>query len=186
MEHTEQIFDEDFYLTFENILSGEDFNEPIADIVELICNRELTRENLKKALSEHQIDRVESIKDDLLDLVLVYIDYVLKDYIITDNEKRNVEFLKKYFKIKEGDFYNRKYYEVEQVLHRQFEKLYFDNNISPQEAEYNFNLQDMFDLSCDQFDRFKGDEICRALDRGASILNLDVSAYPKGYCKKDS
>jgi hypothetical protein len=80
-----------------------------------------------------------------------------------------------YFGIKEGDFYKYKLLEIQEILHQQFEKLYFDNNISEEEAEYSLNLQEMFGLNYDQFDLLKEEEIKKALERGANILNLDTA-----------
>lgn len=171
--------DLELHKAFEIILSIKTFSGYITDIAELIYNNELDPENLQNALSEHNIKKVEDIKGELLDLLLVYINLILNDHIITENEKRNVGLLKRYFKIKEGDFFNSRYDEVEDVLHRQFERLYLDNAISAEEATYKVELQDLFNLSYDQFEKFKEKEVRRALERGANILELDTAKYPK-------
>ncbi len=104
---------------------------------------------------------------------------ILNDHIISGNEKFNVELLKKYFNIKEGDFYKIRYQEVEYILHRQFERIYQDNAVSKEEALGKVDLQDIFDLSYDQFEEFKEKEIRRALNQGADIAGLDASKFPK-------
>lgn len=161
------------------ILSIKSFSDYIIDIAELIYNNELDRENIQKVLDEQKIKKIEDIKEELLDLLIVYINLILNDHIISDNEKFNVELLKKYFKIKEGDFHKYRFQEVEDILHRQFEIIYLDNDIDVQEAIHNVELQGLFNLSYDQFDEFKEKEIRRALNQGANISNLDTAKFPK-------
>jgi hypothetical protein len=108
-------------------------------------------------------------------MLISYANVILEDGIITDKEKRNFGFLKLYFGIKPNDFYKHKLFEITEILHYQFEKLYFDNNISKEEAEHGVDLQDMFGLSYAQFDKLKEKEIRKALENGANILNLDTA-----------
>jgi hypothetical protein len=171
--------DLELHLAFGKILSIESFSDYIIDIAELIYNSELNRENIQKILDEHKIKKIDDIKEDLLDLLIVYINLILNDHIISTNEKYNVELLKKYFKIQEGDFYKYRYQEVEDILHRQFERIYLDNNVSKEEAIHHVDLQDLFNLGYDQFEEFKSNEIRRALDHGANILDLDTAKIPK-------
>lgn len=164
---------------FRIIISIDSFSDYIVDIAELVYNGNLDKENLEKILKEHKISRVQDIKEELLDLLIVYINLILKDHIITDNEKRNIELLKIYFKIKEGDFYKYRRDAIEDSLTRQFEILYADNIIDKDEALCNVGLQDLFDLSYDQIDGFKEKEVRNALERGATITDLDTVKYPK-------
>ena len=46
------------------------------------------------------------------------------------------------------------------------------------EALHSGGLQEIFDLSYDQLDKFKGSEVRRALDRGALISELDTANIP--------
>lgn len=171
--------DLELHEAFEIILSIESFSDYIIDIAELIYNKELDRNSIQKVLDKYKIRKVEDIKEELLDLLIVYINLILNDNIISEKEKFNVELLKKYFKIKEGDFYNNRYQEVEDILVRQFERIYLDNYVSKEEAIHSVELQGLFNLSYDQFDQIKENEIRRALDRGADITNLDTARYPK-------
>lgn len=164
---------------FGEILLQDDLNDYISDIAELIYKNELTVDSLQNILSEYNIKNIRSINNELLDLLILYINEVLRDDIIDENEKRNIEILKLYFKIREGDFYKTKYIDIENILHIQFEKLYFDNHISREEANHNFKLRDIFDLSHKQFDKFKEKEVRKALESGANIVNLDTSIIPK-------
>jgi hypothetical protein len=173
--------DLELHVAFGIILSIESLRDYIIDIAELIYNSELNRENIQKILDEHKIKKIDDIKEDLLDLLIVYINLILNDHIISTNEKYNVELLKKYFKIQEGDFYKYRYQEVEDILHRQFERIYLDNNVSKEEAIHHVDLQDLFNLGYDQFEEFKSNEIRRALDHGANIFDLDTARYPNEF-----
>jgi len=136
--------DLDIQQAFEIILSIECFSDYINDITELIYRNQFDREKLENILAEYQIESIEDIKEELLDLLIVYINLVLKDNIITKNEKRNIDFLKLYFKIKEGDFYNNRYDEINDILNQQFGRLYADNYIDKGEALYHVDLQDFY------------------------------------------
>lgn len=103
----------------------------------------------------------------------------LTDHIISKNERDNIELLKIYFKIKEGDFIEHRYSEIEDVLLRQFERQFVDNKIDYMESKHNVYLQEIFDLSYDQFDKFKEREVINALARGADITDLDTAKYPR-------
>ena len=156
-------------------LSIKTFKPWITDIAELIYRNNLTRESLHTCLKEHGIKKVEDIKEDFLDLLIVYINLVLNDHIISENEHRNIQLLKMLFKIKEGDFHKYRNNEIEDVLHRQFERIYRnDDRITPEEAMHKVGLQELFDLSYDQLLKFKELEVRAAIERGADISKLDT------------
>lgn len=171
--------DLELHQAFEIILSIESFSDYIIDISELIYNNELNRESIQKVLDEHKIKKIENIKEELIDLLIVYINLILNDHIISENEKFNVELLKKHFKIKEGDFYSLRYQEIEDILFRQFERIYSDNKIDKEEAIHKVDLQGLFNLSYDQLEEFQENEIRRAIEQGADITNLDTAKLPK-------
>ena len=78
------------------------------------------------------------------------------------------------FKIHEGDFYNIKYSEIEDILDRQLESMYQDNNINNEEALQKVELQELFNLSYDQFLELSAKAVKAAIDRGADPLDLDT------------
>ena len=126
--------DLELHKTFETILSIENFSDCINEIVELIHTNKFYRPHLDRILKDNHIKQIENIKEKLLDVMLVYINLILNDNVITTNEAGNLKFLKRVFKIKEGDFYNYRYDEVKEILNRQFEPIYFDNQIDIEEA----------------------------------------------------
>ena len=166
--------DLDLHKTFETILSIENFSNYINEITELIYANEFDRPNLDRVLKTHNIKQIEDIKEELLDLILVYINLILNDNLIADSEAANAKILKKVFKIREGDFYNKRYSEVEDVLHRQFERMYSDNKINTEEGLLKVGLQELFDLSYDQFLDLVNEEVKAALYRGGDIGDLDT------------
>lgn len=177
--------DLELHQAFEIILSIKAFKNYISDIAEIIYNGTLSRDSLNSILNEYKIYDIRNINEELLDLIIVYINLVLNDHILTENERKNIALLKTYFKIKEGDFIEKRYSEIEDVLQRQFERLYADNKIDTSESMHHVYLQEIFDLSYDQFDKFKEREIIKALARGADISDLDTAKYPKAASLKE-
>lgn len=178
MEQTLPKEDLELHEAFGVILSIESFSDYISEIIELIYNSNLSKESIEKIFQKYDIDKIEDIKEELLDVLILYINLALNDHIVSDNEKQNIKLLKSYFKIEEGDFYNDRYEEVEEILHRQFGRMYSDNTIDQKEALHNVGLQEIFDLSYDQFDEFKKPEVLDALERGANISELDTATNP--------
>lgn len=159
---------------FETILSIENFSDYINEIVELIYKDNFSSQTLDEVLERYGIKRIREIKDELLDLILVYINLILNDNVITENEAVSVKILKRVFKIKEGDFYNQRYSEVQDVLNRQFERIYSDNQINSNEALLKVGLQELFDLGYDQFLELVNKEVKAALYRGGDLNDLDT------------
>jgi HNH endonuclease len=166
--------DLELHKTFGTILSIENFSNYINEITELIHTNELDRSQLDRILKEHHIKQIEVIKEELLDLLLAYINLILNDNVITENEAGNVKILKRVFKIKEGDFYNYRYDELEEVLNRQFERIYADNKIDTGEGLLKVGLQELFDLSYDQFLDMVNNEVKAALYRGGNLSDMDT------------
>ena len=139
----------------------------------------LTPKQLLQILVEHKLEGIEDIKSDLLDLVLLYINLVLNDHIISEKEYLNCKQLKIFFKIKEGEFYQQRHEEIKEVIYKQLERIYRDDNkIDDEEAIHKINLQGLFDLSYDQFLEFNEREIRIALEKGADIKDLDTVRFP--------
>ncbi len=160
--------DLDFIEAFRK-LSNLQLSSYIQKISLLICNNNLNKQRVDNILKEYNIKKIEDIKEEILDLLLMYINLVLDDNAITEKEAWDVNVLKRFFKIKEGDFYNNRYIEIQQVLNNQFQRIYANNQIDTREALHKVGLQEMFDLGYDQFLEFIDKEVKEALERGASI-----------------
>lgn len=159
---------------FGTIFTIENFSNYINEIVELIYSNDFDRTNLNEVLRKYNIKRIENIKEELLDLLLLYVNLILNDNIIDENEAGNVKLLKRVFKIREGDFYSYRYYEIEEVLNRQFERIYSDNQVSKEEALFKVGLQELFDLGYDQFLNLVNEEVKVVLYRGGDLNDLDT------------
>lgn len=139
----------------------------------------LNQQRLQQILSDNGLDGTEDMKLGLIDLLLLYINLVLNDHIITHKEYLNCKQLKILFKVREGDFYKLRYEELKEVIYKQLERIYRDDNkIDEEEAIHKVNLQGLFDLSYDQFLEFNEREIRIALEKGADIKDLDTVRYP--------
>jgi hypothetical protein len=175
----EFVFSNELHKAFETIFAAGGFSNCVIDIIELVYCKKLNRNTLLDVIRKYKVKNIADIKEELLNLLIAYINIVLEDNIITDDELRSLKILKLYFRVKEGNFYKKCYKEVKNILHRQFEMLYSDNKISPEEEEYELRLQELFDLSYDQFDEFKENEVKRALSLGANITELNTARFYK-------
>ncbi len=174
MEKNLPFRDDSFDKAFEKIGSIKAFKPYMNEIVDAIIKDELERNKLNQILSSHNIKDISDIKENSLDLLLLYISFILEDGIISEKELSNLRFLKLLFRIREGDFYKLRFYKVQQILDQQFKNIYHDNNINSEEALLKVGLQDLFDLSYDQFSELSQDEVKAALERGADLDNLDT------------
>jgi hypothetical protein len=164
---------EDLKIPFEKLLSTENFGDVVNTIAELISQGMLTSVSLDTILNEYNI-KLDKIKSNILDMILSYINITLEDNYIMEKEASNVNFLKRFFKIKEGDFYSLKYYDIERILEKQFEHMYKDNSINNVEALQKFELQELFNLSYDQFLQLSEKAVRSAIARGANLMDLDT------------
>jgi hypothetical protein len=177
-QNTEPFDDLDLSEVFNIVLEKGIFKNYITEVAKLVRNGELNKENLDNLLKEYHTD-CQNAKLDLLDLLLSYVNIIIDDHIITEKERRNAGILKLFFRIKEGDFYKHRYDEIKSICQNQFLRLYRDNNIDYNEELFTVEMQGLFDLSYSQINEFKQDEIIRALQEGASIVNLDTDRIPK-------
>jgi hypothetical protein len=159
---------------FGRILSSEDFGDATNDIAELIYLGQFNQRNLEDLLLEHGINDLNKIKAPVLDMIICYINVILDDNHITSKEAENVRYLKRFFKVKEGDFYSKKHFEIGRILDRQFEYMYQNNKIDNTEALQKVQLQGLFDLSYDQFLKLSDRAVKSAINRGADPMDLDT------------
>ena len=165
---------------FEVIVSMKKFKAVINDIAKAMCSAEFNYIELEKILKGHKIEAISILKEDLLDLILLYINITLNDNILTQNELNNVKKLKILFKIDETDFYKFRYNEIKEILHNQLSLIYRnDNRIDEIESLHKVGLQELFSLSYDQFLEFANKEDIIAIIKGAEINDLDTVISPK-------
>ena len=109
---------------------------------------------LDKVLAEKGIRRITDIKEKTLDVLLDYADIILEDDVLTPEELTNLKMLKLFFRIEEGDFQkNNKFNRVQTIIIKQLEKLYADNILDEQEALHQSDLQGVFGLGFDEYEK---------------------------------
>jgi hypothetical protein len=175
MEDFMQMQDDlDLNKAFEIIVSTRQLSDIIHDISNLIRLNQLARTSLEKLLKKHKINSLLDLKEELLDLILQYINIILNDNELSQKEIRNVNFLKKIFQIHERDLYKYRYEQMKEILQKQLIRIYSDNFISPEESLHKVGLQEIFSLSYDQFLEFANREDIISVEKGADIIDLDT------------
>ena len=137
--------------------------------------------SFNKIVNHNGIDKITDIKTESLDFLISYADFILEDNVISDTEIQDFTFLKRIFKIKEGDFKKYKKLEMNEILKKEFIRIYSDNFVNQKEELLNLNLQSLFNLSYDEFEEIKEDEIIKSLIQGANPKDLDIAKLPKGF-----
>lgn len=154
-------------------------NEVIQNIEIALTNKKTTSDDIKKLIDQH--DEFSNLRGEILDYLISYANYILSDDYISEEELYDFSVLKQVFKVKPGEFIKSKEFQVIEVLKQQFIRMYADNFIDKREAITNVNLQFMFDLSYDEFEKLKENEVITALINGANPQDLDISSLPKGF-----
>lgn len=147
--------DLELHEAFESIINKDDLPDYLKEISELIFVDGLNQKSLKDILEKFKIKKVEDVKNGALDLIIMYIDIILKDHAITKKERLNASLLKRFFKIKEGDFFNLKHSEIEGIICKQLMFIYEDKTVSYDEEIHIVEIMKIFDLSYDQFEKIK-------------------------------
>ena len=100
MEDFTQMQDDlDLNNAFNVILSIEKISGVTNEIAKLVKDNLLTKESLEKILHTHNIKTITDLKEELLDLILVYVNIILNDNALSQKELRNVKLLKMFFQI---------------------------------------------------------------------------------------
>jgi len=160
---------------FSKIISIEYFSGCVTEICNLIHSGNHDRIMIDKILAKNGIKKYKDLKEELIDVIILYINIiVLEDDLISENELKNIKILKNLFKIDEGDFYKFRYDEIKEIIRRQLYKMYIDKIVDSSEALQKVGLQELFDLSYDQFLEIVNIEDQYALERGANIEDLDT------------
>ena len=165
----------DLNKAFKVILTISSLSDISTEVAHLILNNSLSESSINEVVRKHCLKSIVDVKEEMLDLVLMYSSIILKDNKLTQKELINVKLLKRALKIKEGDFYRFRNHEIKEILYKQLARIYRDdNNIDDSEALYKVELQELFSLGYDQFLEFANNEDFLALERGANVMNLDT------------
>ncbi len=138
--------------TAKELVSRKEYPEIIKAVLQLIVEKQMNSLALNKILSENGIRRITDIKDKTLDVILDYADIILEDDAISQEELTNLQMLKLFFHVEEGDFQkNDKFKRVENIIIRQLEKLYADNVLEYHEELHQSELQGVFGMGHDEY-----------------------------------
>lgn len=138
--------------TARELVARKEYPEVIKDALQLIVDRQMNSLALDKVLANKGIRRITDIKEKTLDVLLDYADIILEDDFLSQDELTNLQMLKLFFRIEEGDFQkNNKFKRVESIIVRQLEKLYADNILEYQEELHQSDLQGVFGLGHDEY-----------------------------------
>ncbi len=159
-------------------------NYNLPEQLDLICDTIINHSEPLKPISIDYILQnkgIEITKVGLMNLLMTYIELCLEDNILTIEEKDNVEYLKKVFKISEGDLYMHYRIGITEIVRYQLQRIYRDNLVTDEEALFKVDLQKLFDLGYDEMNEISTDEVIRAIEEGANINDLDCVFSPKDY-----
>lgn len=127
------------------------------DLIELIVQGRIGRKLFIEVLQSNHIGEISEIKEYLRDVFIEYVNDIVEDHHISDEEVSKATKLKLLFEIREGELYAHKFSEIQEILHKQFSYFMIDGEISPLEELQKVNLQDLFDLGYDQYLKFYND-----------------------------
>ncbi|WP_304343766.1 hypothetical protein [Chryseobacterium koreense] len=159
----------------EQAISSGVFHPFVLEILDGICNDKLSIELRDMITAKYLHEDIGKLKRESIKFLLYYVDAILKDDILTQEELANLKLLKMIFKIKQGDFYRNHKSEIQILLNKQLRKIYEDKKVDYEEAVYSVSLQELFDLSYDQYEELSEDEIRQAVERGANLDDLDTT-----------
>lgn len=152
-------------IVFSTLLSNSQQSGAIRKIVELLASDSCTPRTVNKVCSEYSIQPAD-LKEEILDLVLYYVEDCLSDHTLTVQEKSDIRLLKLSLGIEEGDFYNLRRERVQHLLVIEIRLMLTDKTVDPAEGLHKVELQKIFDLSYDQWlelTRSPADEIVNSL-----------------------
>jgi hypothetical protein len=159
--------------SFEKMVKELELPFYLNEICTHIANRTISKSKVDQVLMNHNIN-ISIAKVDFIHVILEYIKRTLDDGILTDEEKKNIKFLKAWFSIKPGDFYLHNKSDVEKVITAQLVKMYKDEFINDEEALLKVDLQEIFDLSFDEMNEYSIKHASDSISHGKDPKNLDI------------
>lgn len=111
--------------------------------------------------------------NDALNAILDYVDIILEDDILTEEEWTSVRWMRVYLNVNEKDFLKRKKEErIRHIVTEQLRKLYADNLIDRDEAIMQSEMQGLFGLSSQKYSQYVEEIKQEAIKNGADEKDL--------------
>lgn len=146
--------DLDWAQTATRFLERRDVSGPVVEII-----RRLQHVDPLEITEAVGPETAEDAKDDATAFLLLAVRDAVSDHAVTDEEVRALTHVKRIFRIEEGDFLSLHEKEVADLLSEELERLLEDWEIDPAEAVHKVKLQDVLDLSYDEFINLTAPEI---------------------------
>ena len=102
--------DLDLNKAFDIILSTGSLPEITKEIARIICNNSLSKPSIQEVIRKYHLNSIIDVKEEMLDLILSYINIILINNKLSHKELTNVKILKTAFKIRESDFYRHRHW----------------------------------------------------------------------------
>ena len=145
---------------------------PLSSVLEAFAEgRDLQRADID-ALVESEISS-QSTKDEFLDFVIYCAQEMLSDHLLSDAELGLIRYLKRLFRIEEGEFIERKREDVAALLRVEVQRILEDRRVDPDEGLHKVDLQSLFDLGYDEFTELVQPEIHEVLLHLVRELDTD-------------
>jgi DnaJ-domain-containing protein 1 len=119
-------------------------------VAEFLKANDLSKIALKRVVKQLG-GSLSSFKDDLVDLLIFYIEFCLRDHHLSSTEKLSIRHLKILFGIKETDLYSLKGEKVKELIVIEIKRLLSHQKVDQVKSLYQVDLQEVFGLSYDRF-----------------------------------
>lgn len=113
-------------------------------------------------------------KSDFIKLILDYFEIALADNILTEDEKSEIRFLKRLFRIRPEEFKKYQSLRVEYLINTRLDRIYDDNVVNFHERILKDDLQEIVGLSYDEMNNYVKGWARKSILKGANVENLDV------------
>jgi hypothetical protein len=118
-------------------------------------------------------DEQQELKLALLDLLLFIMEEFLDDHTLGEDEQEALQYLKRLFRVEEGDFYTLKRDGITDVLRGEISLILADRSVDAVEALQQVALQRAFDLSYDQYLELTHGYVSRIVDDTIARIAAD-------------
>lgn len=145
---------------FSSMLESRPQPGPLGAIVKLLASGCGSRREIAEALE----GRRSLLEEDLLELVVLFIGGCIRDHRLDDGERREIDRLKKLLGIREGSLFKSRRAEITGLIREEIELVLADRKVDREEALYQAVLQDVFDLSYDEYLSVTREAVRRILD----------------------
>lgn len=149
---------------FADYIVSHEPSGPIAEVADLLASDDFSKGTFDELCSELIAQQSLPSKEELLDLLLFFVKFCLKDHKLTPDEMLTIRHLKIIFRIKETDLYRLKREAVKELLTIEISRILNDKMIDQPEAFYQVDLQRVLDLSYDQYLELTKEPIEKIID----------------------